>query len=359
MPDPDQAAPVSPGRESVILNRWIVATCLALAASNCSLQEPARSETNAESGELDRKSLLEALASDSLLGRRAGTEGARTAARVVARQLELAGLEAAGDSGYFQSIPLRIAARSGGRGRVSALGSWAAFDSLADSEREIETNVVGIVRGSDPDLAGEFVLVTAHFDHLGIGRPIDGDSIYNGADDDASGVVALVEIAREVHVDPPKRSVVIAAMAGEESGMLGTRWYVRHPVVPLAETVAALNLEMVGRPDTALGSGKAWLTGFERSSVGPALVAAGIPVFPDPRPGQRYFERGDNFALARVGIPAHTLSSFGLHRDYHTPDDEVERIDFLHLHAVTALAIEAVRLLADGPAPVWNEGQRP
>ena len=96
------------------------------------------------------------------------------------------------------------------------------------------------------------------------------------------------------------------------------------------------------------GAGRAWLTGYERSSLGAALAAGGVPVVADPRPAQQFFLRSDNIAFACRGIPAHTLSSFGLHPDYHQPDDEVERIDFEHLSRVAGAAVQAVRLLADG-----------
>ena len=305
------------------------------------------------------RELVSVLAADSLAGRAVGSEGARIAARTIASQFELAGLEPTGDDGYLQRVPLRVIDRRGGRMRVALLGSRAAFDSLPESDRVLESNVLALVPGSDPDLAGEAVLITAHFDHLGIGRPVDGDSIYNGADDDASGVAALVAIARALAMEPARRTVIFAAVAGEEGGLLGTRWYIRNPVVPLERTVAALNLEMIGRPDTALGPGALWLTGYERTTIGPALAEAGIAVHPDPRPGHRFYERSDNIAFARIGIPAHTLSSFGLHHDYHSPDDEVERIDFDHLEAAIAEATRAVRILADGPRPAWKPGGRP
>jgi len=299
------------------------------------------------------------LAADSLEGRRAGSEGSRIAARLIAEQFELAGLEAAGDSGFFQRVPLQVVNRATGRPRIRSLSSWAEFDSLPPAERVVETNVIGVLPGTDPELRGEYVLVTAHFDHVGIGRPVETDSIYNGADDDASGVVGLIEIARTLASAPPRRTVVFAAMAGEELGLLGTRWYIDHPAVPLAATVASLNLEMIGRPDTAIGPGRAWLTGYERTSMGLGFTDAGLAIDPDPRPGQSFYERSDNIAFARIGIPAHTLSSFGLHADYHSPDDEVERIDFDHLESVIRVAAEAVRLLADGPATEWNPGGQP
>ncbi len=305
------------------------------------------------------RELMSVLASDSLAGRRAGSEESRTAAGLIAGQFEQIGLEAAGDSGFFQRVPLRLESRPSGRTRVRHLPGWSEFDSLPPDGRVVETNVIGLVRGSDPELSDEYVLVTAHFDHVGVGRAVAGDSVYNGADDDASGVVALIEIARALVPAPPHRTVVFAAMAGEELGLLGTRWYVANPTVPLAATVAALNLEMIGRPDTALGPGRLWLTGFERTTMGPAFTNAGLGIEPDPRPDQNFYERSDNIAFARIGIPAHTLSSFGLHDDYHSPDDEVERIDFDHLESVIPVALEAVRVLADGPAPEWTPGARP
>jgi Iap family predicted aminopeptidase len=117
---------------------------------------------------------------------------------------------------------------------------------------------------------------------------------------------------------------------------------------------------MIGRPDPlAGGAGKGWLTGYERSTMGEMLRTAGIPLVADPRPEQNFFERSDNIAFARLGIPAHTLSSFNLHEDYHTPDDEIDRVDFPHMTAVIAAAAQAVRLMADGPAPQWKAGGRP
>jgi Zn-dependent M28 family amino/carboxypeptidase len=220
--------------------------------------------------------------------------------------------------------------------------------------------VVGLIPGSDPDLAGQAVVVGAHFDHVGVGPAMEGDSIYNGADDDGSGTVAVLEIARELARGPaPKRTVVVLLSTGEEEGMLGTRWYIRHPAVPLDSTVADFQIEMIGRPDSlAGGPGRAWLTGYERTTMGDQLSGAGSPIVPDPRPDQRFFFRSDNVPFAYMGIPAHTLSSFNLHADYHQPTDEVERVDFDHMAAVVDAAVAAVRLLADGPRPAWKEGGR-
>ncbi|MCL7958906.1 MAG: M20/M25/M40 family metallo-hydrolase, partial [marine benthic group bacterium] len=266
-----------------------------------------------------------------------------------------AGLEAAGDSGFYQLVPMALAERRG-RMRPRLLESWTAWDTLPPDGRIKEANIVGVLPGSDPVLRDEFILVTAHYDHVGIGRPVNGDSIYNGADDDASGTAALIWIAEKLAAaeTPPARSVVFAAVTGEEMGLLGTRWYITDPPVPLESTVANLNIEMIGRPDGEIGPGRAWLTGFERTTMGEILVAAGLPVDPDPRPEQNYYERSDNIAFARQGIPAHTLSTFGEHAQYHTPDDEARFADPGHMAAMAELARRAVVILADGEPPAWR-----
>ena len=122
-----------------------------------------------------------------------------------------------------------------------------------------------------------------------------------------------------------------------------------------------LNFEMIGRPDPAVGGpGKLWLTGFERSTLGEQLNALGLAVVADPYPDMRFFERSDNYALAQRGAVAQTLSSYGMHREYHTVDDEIETLDFDHLATVTGLALTATRAAASGElTPVWREGGRP
>ena len=300
---------------------------------------------------------LSVLAADSLMGRRTGEPGATVAAYFLAEELRLAGVApafpSAGDGveGFLQPVPLAIDAD----GRLR-LVSGAEASSLPEGSRRVEGfNVVGVVRGSDPTLRGEAVVVGAHYDHVGVGEAVDGDSIYNGADDDASGVVTVLEVARSLaEGPPPARSVVILLTTAEEQGMLGTLHYVQDPVVPLERTVADLQVEMVGRPDAEVGgAGRAWLTGFERSSIGAGLQAAGLPIVADPRPTQRFFERSDNIVFACHGVPAHTLSSFGLHADYHRPGDELERIDFAHLAEIAEAATRALRLIANGEAPTW------
>jgi hypothetical protein len=330
----------------------------------------------------DVRRILSALADDSMEGRASGTPGAQRAARYIGGEMKKIGLEPLGDSGYFQRVPLaidsvkptrvmrdpkdsthRIRVPIDGplRGALVVHASFAELDSLPASRRPPTVNVIGVIRGSDPALRSEYVLVDAHYDHLGIGRPVKGDSIYNGADDDASGVTAVLEIARQMMNGPkPKRTVVFAAMMGEEVGLLGTNWYIAHPAIPLDKMAANLEIEMIGRPDSLAGGvGRAWLTGYERSNMGEQLAAAGIPIVPDKRPEQQFFQRSDNIAFARRGIPAHTLSSFNLHGDYHQPSDDISRVDFVHMAGVVNAGAKAVRILSDGPKPEWKPGGRP
>ena len=303
---------------------------------------------------------LRGLAHDSMQGRRTASPGEVRAARFVADEMRRAGLEAAGDSGYLQRVALTALVGQAGAVRLR-LGLADSAGNLPSGEPRQAYNVLGAIRGADPVLRDESVLVGAHLDHLGIGRPVDGDSIYNGADDDASGVVAVLGIARAIAAGPPpKRTIVFAAFTGEEAGLLGTRWYIARPAFPVERTVANLQIEMIGRPDSlAGGPGRAWLTGYERSTMGDILRTSGSPIVPDPRPGQNFFMRSDNIAFARLGIPAHTLSSFGLHQDYHQPSDDVDRVDFAHMTAVIRAAAAMVRQLADGPRPEWHPGGRP
>ncbi|HEX2190733.1 MAG TPA: M20/M25/M40 family metallo-hydrolase, partial [Longimicrobiaceae bacterium] len=306
------------------------------------------------------RGLLSTLAADSMEGRRAASPGSARAARWIAERLAEAGARPAGDSGFFQRVPMARVQRPNGTTGYRLLDAVSDLDTVPAERRAPDVNVVGVLPGSDPALRDEYVVVGAHFDHIGIGRPVDGDSINNGADDDASGVVAVLEIARALAQDPPRRSVVFLLTTGEEVGFTGIRWYVRNPTFPLERTVADVQIEMIGRPDSlAGGPGRAWLTGYDRSTVGEMLRAAGNPIVPDPRPAQNFFERSDNVVFAWKGVPAHTLSSFGLHEDYHGVNDEVERIDFGHMARVIDAAARAVRMVADGPAPEWKPGGRP
>ena len=336
-----------------------IATLLAACAYQSPVAERATPTAPAASiqvAESDVIRILSALAHDSAQGRRAGTEFADKAAAFIAAEMSAIRLMPAGDSAYFQKVPFRAAGN-----RLRLLDNLAALDTVPEAERRISYNVIGIIPGADPVLKDQVVMVGAHYDHVGVGAPVNGDSIYNGADDDASGVTAVLNIARIIKAGPPpKRTMIFMASTAEESGILGARYYTRHPARPISQMVADLEIEMIGRPDSlAGGRGKAWLTGYDRSTMGAILKAANIPIVPDPYPNMRFFERADNIVFARLGVPAHTLSSYNLHSDYHQPDDEFEKIDTGHMTEVINAAARAARLLADGAAPAWNEGGRP
>jgi hypothetical protein len=307
--------------------------------------------------------LLGALAADSMEGRATGTRGSARAARMIADRMAAAGLVPAGDSGYFQRVPMRFAlSQRSGRLSASAVRTWADYNALPVDQRTIGVNVVGILPGTDSLMRSEAVLVDAHYDHLGIARAaVNGDSIYNGADDDGSGTVAVMEIARVLAAQGGnRRTIIFAATTGEEVGLIGTNWYIAYPPFPLAQTVANFEIEMIGRPDSlAGGAGKGWLTGYGFSTMGPMLAAAGIPVVADPRPDQQFFQRSDNIAFARLGIVAHTWSTFNLHTDYHEVTDDVSKVDFDHMARVIDAGARAVWVLANGDTPAWNPGAQP
>jgi Zn-dependent M28 family amino/carboxypeptidase len=290
---------------------------------------------------------MEALASDEMRGRGSATTDELAAAKYIASQLKLLKIDAAGDDGgYLQTA--RFMRRS--RGAPDAAATEATT-----------TNVVGILRGSDSKLAKDTVLLSAHLDHLGIGREVNGDKIYNGADDDASGVTAVLELAAALAAGPkPKRTVVFALFGSEEIGGVGARYFQEHPPVPIESFVANLEFEMIGRPDLAVAAHTLWLTGYERSNLGAELAAHGARLVADPHPDQHFFQRSDNYVLAKKGIIAHTVSSYGLHSDYHRPSDDLAHIDFGHMTEAIASMVEPVRWLVNTSfRPEWSKDGRP
>jgi aminopeptidase YwaD len=216
-------------------------------------------------------------------------------------------------------------------------------------------------RGNERN-APESIVLSAHLDHLGAKVPAEAgaDAIYNGADDDASGVAAVLALAETLVARPGRREVLLAFFGSEELGGIGSEHFVEFPPAPRDLIVAALQFEMIGRPDPMLGAGRLWFTGYDRSDLGPELARQGAPLVADPRPDQGFYERSDNYRLAQAGVVAHTVSSFGLHDDYHQPDDEVERIDFEHMRAAVRAMVPAVRFLVDGTfKPRFAPGRQP
>lgn len=326
------------------------------------------------------------LASDALRGRGSMTNDELLAATYIGSQFESFGIKpAAPDGGYVEVIEvpasaLRPRSKAGTPSNsqpadqahaaqktepapTSPDVSSAQGAQLSPPEAPLHTyNAVGILHGSGPHADEQAILLTAHLDHLGIRKPINGDDIYNGADDDASGVTAVLELARALAAGPPlKRTVVFACFGAEETGRaFGARYFLDHPPVPLTAIVANLEFEMIGRADPKVKPDELWLTGWERSNLGPELAKHGAKLVADPHPEQHFFRRSDNIALARRGVVAQTVSSFGLHPQYHKPDDDIAHLDFDHLTQSIQSMIEPVRWLANSDfKPEWNAGQRP
>jgi Peptidase family M28 len=281
------------------------------------------------------------LASDLLEGRDTPSRGLDIAGEYVASQFRRLGLEPAGDDGYFQSVVLR--------------------PDDADSPKS--RNVAGILRGSDPRLKDTYVVLSAHYDHVGL-APSGEDRIFNGANDDASGTASVLEVANALaSLRPrPKRSILFLLFCGEEKGLRGSRYYVTHPLVPLTKTVAQLNLEQLGRTDAPEGPhlNGANVTGFDFSDVTPILVDAGrrvgIAVTKVPEASDKYFNRSDNGPFAKAGVPAHTLSVTYEFPDYHAVGDEWQKIDYDNMAKVDrAVGIAVLRLAQALTVPRWNE----
>ena len=256
------------------------------------------------------------------------------------------------------------------RGAAPSVRALPGFTATIDVRRTVEAetsapNTIGVLEGSDPQLKSQYVFFTGHMDHIGTASGDEGcraagaDTICNGADDDGSGAVAVVELAQAfARLDPhPRRSIVFMTVSGEERGLWGSGYYADHPTVPLAATVADLNTDMIGRnpSDAVMGVGK------EHSSLGPLVdsVAAAHPelrmrVIGDTMPQENLFFRSDHYNFARKGVPILFFTT-GLHADYHRPTDSVEKIAaeqearIIQLDFYLGLAVAN----ADG-RPAWN-----
>jgi Zn-dependent M28 family amino/carboxypeptidase len=243
---------------------------------------------------------------------------------------------------------------------------------VAVESHDVESqNVAGLVKGSDPALAGEYVVLTAHLDHLGVGAPIDGDAIYNGAMDNASGIATLIEAASAVAAAKPRRSVLLVAVTAEEKGLLGSRYFALNPTVPRDAIVANINMDMF-LPLYPLKS--LMVLGLDESELGDDVRAVaremGLGVRPDPQPQRNRFIRSDQYSFIRQGVPAlamkvgfepgspeEKIDADWTRQRYHAPSDDLSQpIDRSAAVGFTeAIGRLAVRV-ADRPAkPAWNE----
>jgi hypothetical protein len=272
------------------------------------------------------------LASDSLGGRLIGSAGADSAAAFLARRFKQAGLRPS-PQGWFQ--PFTVA-------QDAPAAIHAGIGGV------VGKNVVGVLPGRDPELRNDIVILGAHYDHLGPGRfgSLDPDStgaIHNGADDNASGTSALIQIARKLKTSPPARTVVFIAFSGEEAGLLGSDYYVKHPIFPLARTYAMVNLDMVGRlrDDRLLVYGVA-----TAKELGGLLDSVNAVAGLDLRPSGDGWGRSDQSSFYGAGLPVlHIFTD--LHEDYHRTTDDWEKINADGLVKVADFTSEVVRALAN------------
>ncbi|HYH82917.1 MAG TPA: M20/M25/M40 family metallo-hydrolase [Longimicrobium sp.] len=263
--------------------------------------------------------------------------------------------------------------------RPVALGATASF-TVRNAVRQVRSrNVVARLDGSDPAVRGETVLYTAHWDHFGVGRAIDGDSIYNGALDNAGGLAWMLESARAFRALPraPRRTLVFLAVTAEEQGLLGARWYAAHPLYPLERTLANVNMDIPNpwgrtRSIVSVGFGQTTLEDI----LAREAARQGRTVRPDPEPEKGYFYRSDHFELARTGVPALTFlfpgadyvsrpADYGqrvranyVANDYHKPTDEVKPDwDLAGMVDDTRLLFRVGTDVANGDRwPEWNPG---
>jgi hypothetical protein len=226
-------------------------------------------------------------------------------------------------------------------------------------------NVVGVLPGQDKTKAAEQVVFSAHYDHLGVLPAIAGDSIANGADDDASGTTAVVALAEYFKkAKGNARTLVFVAFTAEEVGGLGSQYFSKQ--LDPAKVVAMFNIEMIGKV-SKFGPGTAFITGFEKSDFGAILQrnlqGSTFRFEPDPYPEQQLFYRSDNATLARLGVPAHTISTDQIPTDklYHSVDDEVESLDLKNMTTVIEAIATSARSIVSGqdtPTRITDAGTR-
>jgi Zn-dependent M28 family amino/carboxypeptidase len=274
---------------------------------------------------------LQTIASDKMQGRKVGTSGIELAATYIENEFLKLGLTTFNKAKNYRQNFERFGIKL--------------------------SNIVGVLEGSTKK--EEWIMISAHYDHLGILKPVDGDSIANGADDDASGVAAVLALAEYwTKKRGNKRTIVFAAFSGEEKGLWGSTYFGTQ--VEPKKCVAGINIEMIGK-DSKFGPNSAFLTGYEKSNLGKImqknLKGTAYKLHPDPYKSFKLFYRSDNASLARLGVPAHTFSTCPIDKDryYHTVNDELETLNSKSLTntiQAIALGIESIINANDTPTRV-------
>ena len=275
------------------------------------------------------KKHLYTLASDEMEGRRSGTKGIEKAAQYIENEFKRIGLT-----------------------NFEGLDSYRQTFTFTNrrSKKEIESaNIIGVLEGKSKK--DEYVIISAHYDHLGIGKPIEGDSIYNGANDDASGVTGVLALADYFKKVGNERTIVFAAFTAEEMGLIGSTHFGKG--IDANKFVAGINLEMIGKTPS-FGTNTAWLTGFERSDFGKIvqknLEGSGYQLFPDPYKNFNLFFRSDNASLARLGVPSHTFSTTAIDvdKDYNKVTDEAETLNMTVITQTIQAVAKGTKSIIDG-----------
>ena len=285
---------------------------------------------------------LYTLAADNMEGRKSGTPGIEKAAVYIENEFKKIGLSTFGDlESYRQTF---------------------TFKNRKSKDDIISSNIIGVLEGKSKK--DEYVIISAHYDHLGMKKSGAGDLIYNGANDDASGVTGVLALAAYFKKVGHERTIVFAAFTAEEMGLIGSTYFGKD--IDAAKFVAGINLEMIGKTPS-FGPNTAWLTGFERSDFGKIiqknLKGSGYQLFPDPYKNFNLFFRSDNASLARLGVPSHTFSTtpIDIDLDYHQVSDEAETLNITVItQTIQAVAIGTESIIngEDTPTRVILEGDK-
>lgn len=236
-------------------------------------------------------------------------------------------------------------------------GGDARLDAPQGPPRERTTYaVLGVLHGKAPDADRHAVLLSAHYDHLGVRNGV----VFHGANDDASGTAAVLEFARILGAGkPPRRTVYFALFGCEEEGGLAAQAFMAHPPMALGDLAANLEFEMIGVDDPK-HPGFLMLTGWDRSNLGPTLAEHGAKIVADPYPEQNFFQRSDNYQLALKGVVAQTISAWPIPPTYHDPTDDLAHVDLKLMDEVIASMVGPVTWLLDSDfQPAWNPGKKP
>ena len=292
-------------------------------------------QTNSqEINEKTVKQHLYTLANDSMQGRKAGSPGIEKAAKYIEQQFIKIGLRPFNNSSFRQN--------------------FKHINKIGELEETLDLfNIIGFIEGTT--LKEEFVIISAHYDHLGQKTEGDGDLIYNGANDNATGVTAMIMLAEHFKSKKNSRSVLFIAFTAEEMGLIGSNYFGK--TISSESIIAGINIEMIGK-ESPFGPKTAWLTGFDRSSFGKIiqknLSDSEFKLYPDPYKSFRLFFRSDNASLARLGVPAHTFSTSPMDKDldYHQVTDQASTLNITTIsQTIKAIALGTASIISGEDTP--------